>query len=324
MNELSYIKRPEWAGETEPFIRLSHSTLETLYQCDRKFEIEKLLTMGAPQEDSEHFSFGHAYGSFVQTYLLTESFDISLLEGWLEYWPIVEIGNKNQDVYTELCFRTKATLDALLEEWELAFFTPPGGSEEVPAVELPFRINIDDTFFYVGYMDVVLRNKSTGKYAVMDVKTTGLQLEDIAPLYKFSGQVLGYSIALDAIASEEQGDYHTMYLSGRIGRMPYGESTRPELFSFSKTIVDRLQWFLTLLQEVRRIHTSIELGNFPKRNGGCIMFNKTCRQYGICHLTSADKVRKFEPDEKEYMFVYNVNDVIQDHVRRVYGKEVEL
>lgn len=322
MSSLNYVTPPEWARPVGlpplPFIRLSHSTLETLYQCDRKFEMEKLLTIGADRENSEHFSFGHAYGTFVQTYLLIEDFDLALLEGWLEYWPIIEYGNKTQEVYIELAYKTKSLLDELLEDWELAIFN------DNPAIELPFRINIDEVFYYVGYMDVVLKHRTLGTYAVLDVKTTGLQLLDIAPLYKFSGQVLGYSIALDRIAGEEVAQYKTMYLSGRIGRLPFGENTKPELFSFDKGLVDRLQWFLGLLQEVKRLHTSMELGYFPRRNGGCIMFNKTCRHYGLCHLTSADSVRQFEPDENEYLFEYNLNEVIQDHVNRVYGTEVEL
>jgi hypothetical protein len=280
--------------------------------------MEKILTLGADRENSEHFSFGHAYGTFVQSYLYTQSEELSLLEGWLEYWPIMEYGSKTQEAYVEIALKSVPLMDALLEEWEIAFFNGE------PAIELPFRINIDDIFYYVGYMDLVLRNKTTGQYAVLDVKTTGLQLQDIAPLYKFSGQVIGYSIALDAIAGEEQTAYKTLYFTGRIGRSVFSESTRPELHEFDKGLVDRLQWFMGLLQEVRRIKTSMELGNFQRRNSGCIMFNKTCRHYGVCHLTSQDKVRRFERDDKEYLFTYNLNEVIEDHVRRVYGKEVKL
>jgi hypothetical protein len=318
MTALSYVERPEWAKEDEPFIRLSHSTLETLAQCDRKFEIEKILTLGMDREESVHFSFGHAYGAFVQSYLYTQSEELSLLEGWLEYWPIIEYGVKNQETFVDLALKSIPLLEAILEEWDIAYFN------DQPAIELSFRINIDSIFYYVGYMDVVLRNKETGQYAVLDVKTTGLQLHDIAPLYKFSGQVIGYSIALDAITGEEQASYKTLYLAGRLGKTMFSDYTKPELHAFDKGLVDRLQWFMGLLQEVRRIRTSMELGDFPRRSSGCIMFNKTCRHYGVCHLTSQDRVRPFKADETEYTFVYDLNAVIEDHIHRVHGKEVTL
>lgn len=314
---LQYVKRPEWAADDEPFIRLSHSTLDTLYKCERKFEIDKLLTIGAEEEDSVHFSFGHAYGTFVATYLLTQSYNVALLEGWLAYWPIIETDKKNEATFIELAERSLPVLDELLLSWEVASF-----ANGEPAIELSFRIDVDSVFYYVGYMDVVLKHKSTGHYAVLDAKTTGLQLTDIEPLYKFSGQTIGYSIALDAIAGAELSEYQTMYCVGRIGRDPWGEGTRCELHEFDKRIVDRLHWFIGLMQDCQRMHLAMQLGHFQKRHNGCIVFNKTCRHYGVCHMTGSDKVRKFEKDEIEYQFRFKLEDVVQDLIVRAHGVEV--
>lgn len=304
--------RPEWAGKHEPFIRLSHSTLETVNACERKFQIEKLLQGQPEREESVHFSFGHAYGTFVAMYLLTEMFEYALYEGWLAYYPIIETDKKSQATYVELALQSKPVLDQLLEEWEVATFNGQ------PAIELDLRIDIDEYFFYVGYVDVVLRHKTKGLYAILDAKTTGLTVQDLSPLYKHSGQALGYSIVLDEIAPEHSSN-EVIYLVGRLGRNVY-ESTKCEVYPFYKGLADRLRWFTTLLQDVERIKRAVELANFPRRVGNCLAYNKPCRFFGTCHLTSQDMYKEFKQDDKDkegYTFHYHINELIDSAVLRL-------
>lgn len=304
--------RPEWASKHEPFIRLSHSTLETVNACERKFQIEKLLQGQPEREESVHFSFGHAYGTFVAMYLLTEMFEYSLYEGWLAYYPIIETDKKSQATFTELALQSQPVLDQLLEDWEVAEFNGE------PAIELDLRIDIDEYFFYVGYVDVVLRNKKTGVYGILDAKTTGLTVQDLAPLYKHSGQALGYSIVLDEIAPDHSSN-EVVYLVGRLGRNVY-ESTRCEVYPFYKGLADRLRWFTTLLQDVERIKRAVELANFPRRVGNCLAYNKPCRFFGTCHFTSQDMYKEFKQDDKDregYTFHYHINELIDSAVARL-------
>lgn len=308
--------RPEWAEDGQPFIRLSHSTLETVATCERKFQLEKLL-QGAPErEESEHFSFGHAFGTFGALYLLTQAYEYSIFEGWLAYWPIVETEKKNQELFLEVAERSKPVLDRLLEEWEVAVF------DGEPAIELSLRIDIDDVFYYVGYVDVVLRHRVTGVYGVLDFKTTGLTIEDLSPLYKHSGQLLGYSIVLDDVAGEQSSN-EVLYFVGRIGRSKF-ENTRAEMYPFAKGLADRLRWFTTLLQDIGFLRQCIELDNFPRRGSGCLHFNRPCKFFGSCHLTSADAYKKFvqdDADQRGYQFHYNVKDLIANHMQRLQEME---
>jgi len=305
--------RPSWAADGRPFIRLSHSTLETVQTCERKFQLEKLLEGAPPRQESEHFSFGHAYGTFGALYLLTGgAYEYSLYEGWLAYWPIIETERKNQALFLEVAEQSKPVLDKLLEEWEVAEFN------DEPAIELSLRIDVDDVFYYVGYVDVVLKHKTRGTYAVLDFKTTGLTIQDLAPLYKHSGQALGYSIVLDDVAGDQNAN-EVLYFIGRIGRSPY-ESTRAELYPFYKTLADRLRWFTSLLQDVEVLRRCLELNNFPRRVSGCLHFNKPCRFFDTCHLTSVDTYKKFVQDEKDvegYQFHYHVKDLIGNHMKRL-------
>jgi len=304
--------RPEWAADGQPFIRLSHSTLETVRTCERKFQLEKLLQGAPAREESEHFSFGHAFGTFGAMYLLTGAYDYSLFEGWLAYWPIIETEKKNQELFLEVAAQSKPVLDKLIEEWEVAFFN------DEPAIELSLRIDIDDVFYYVGYIDVVLRHKVTGVYGVLDFKTTGLTVQDLAPLYKHSGQALGYSIVLDDVAGEQNAN-EVLYFVGRIGRSKF-ESTRAELYPFPKTLADRLRWFTTLLQDVEYLRRCLELQNFPRRASGCLSFNRPCRFFDSCHFSSADAYKQFvqdDADKRGYQFHYDIKHLIANHMRRL-------
>ena len=303
--------RPSWCAPDQPYIRLSHSSLDQVQTCERKFEMDKLLTIGAAREESVHLSFGHGYGEFIATYMATGSFELAALDGWLAYYPIIETDNKSQATLYHLMQNSLDEMDKLREEWEVAEFNG------IPACELSFRLDIDDTFYYVGYIDVVLKHRVTGKYCVLENKTTGLQLHDLAPMYKFSGQALGYSIVVDEIAGEGQADYDVLYLVGRLGKTPFTETTRAEQHRFGKNLQDRLEWFLTLGQDVNHLHGCLQTGNFPRRAQGCLKFNRTCNHFGSCHLRSADNYREIEKDEIEYQFHYNLEDLIESHIERV-------
>lgn len=304
--------RPEWAGPEEPFIRLSHSTLETINACERKFQIEKLLKGQPEREESVHFSFGHAYGTFVALYMMTEMFDYALYEGWLAYFPIIETEKKSQETYMELAIQSRPVLDQLLKEWEVAEFNGQ------PAIELDLRVDINEYYFYVGYIDVVLRNKKTGMYAILDAKTTGLTITDLEPLYKHSGQALGYSIVLDEIAPDHSAN-EVIYLVGKLGRNVW-ESTTCEVYPFYKGLADRLRWFTTLIQDCNKITMAFDATNFPRRASNCLAYNKPCRFFGTCHLTTQDVYRDFKQDEKDkagYTFHYHINELIGSTIARL-------
>lgn len=308
------IPRPSWCPEDEPYLRLSYSTLEAMHTCERKYQLDKLLVNGAPREESEHFSFGHGFGAGIASYMTYGSMEAAMLDAWFEYWPIVESEKKTEETCLMLLQRCQDEMDRLREDWEVPEFNGE------PACELSFRINIDNVFYFVGYIDVVLRHKVTGHLAVLEVKSTGLALVDLSPVYKNSGQALGYSIVLDAVAGAEQSEYKVTYLVGQLGRDVWGESTQCKILTFGKTLLDRLNWFMALSLDVAHLHEMAELGIYPKRGGNCLQFMKPCPHFGVCGIHAADKVREIPEEEKdtiEYQFVYQLDDLIEDHIRRI-------
>jgi hypothetical protein len=212
-------------------IRLSHSTLNTLYRCKREFQLDRLLDNPNIKEDTKDTVFGKAYGIGVATYFVTQNQDAALFQAWYAYWPELEDDKKNQPRLFAALMASFLTIDTLLMEYEVAYF------QGKPAVELSFRLNINEEYYFVGYIDIVLRHKLTGVHFVLDAKTTGLQLLDLAPLYKHSGQALGYSVALDKIVGEQLSSYGVIYFVAQLGKE---FKAKIHVLDYAKTLLDRL------------------------------------------------------------------------------------
>lgn len=288
-------------------IRLSDSTLNTVHACERMFQLDKLLE-GGIRDETDHTIFGKAYGIGVACYFVTKDTDRALFEAWLAYWPELETEKKNIPRLLAALILSFPQIDTLLMEYEVAYFNGK------PAVELSFRLNINPEYYFVGYIDLVLRNRFTGVHYIFDAKHTGLQLFDLEPLYKFSGQTLGYSVALDRIVGTRLSSYGVIYFVAQLGQ---GLKAKIQVLPFDKTLLDRLQWFTTLGMDVKRIELMAQLGVYPRRASACLRYNKPCKYFGTCHLHSLDVPKKREEDMIAYDFSYELTDLIDDHLKRV-------
>lgn len=290
-------------------IRLSHSSLETLHECERKWQLEKLLVDPNVREENEHTVYGRAFGAGVATYMVTQDADLALYQMWLAYWPELESEKKSMVMCASALMDAFRHLDTLLMEYEVATF------KGKPAVELSFRLRITDVYYFVGYIDLVLRHKLTGVYSVWDAKSTGLQLHDLSPLYQNSGQVLGYSVALDRIVGERLSSYGVGFIVSQLDARKIRAKTH--IFDYQKTLLDRLKWFMTLGIDAKKLELMAELGHYPMRGHSCLSFNRPCRYFGVCNLHSSDEERVREEDTLEYDFTYDLNELIEDHLRRI-------
>lgn len=289
-------------------IRLSNSAIDQLNTCERLFQLERLLKTDIQREDTEHTVFGKGYGAGIATYLVTQDKEKAIYQLWLSYFPEIETDKKNQARCIAALMSAFPYLDKLLEEYEVVTF------EGKPAVELSFRININENYYFVGYVDAVLRNRFTGMCFVGEVKTTGLQFLDLDPLYKNSGQALGYSIALDRIVGSEQSSYGVLYMVAQLGRE---FKAKQHMLPYNKTLLDRLHWFITLGQDVQRLETMADLGVYPMRGANCVQFMRPCKYFGVCTLNSFDQPKEREEDTIEYDFTYELDDLIDSHIARV-------
>lgn len=294
-------------------IRLSFSALEELLTCERKFQLNRLLARDRESSVNPNFAFGHAFEAGCVSYILHGNEDQAIWETFMAYQCDGEIPFSVKKTALTAVNTVKAAfsrLDNLLEDWEVATF------QGKPAVQLSFRINIDETFYYVGYIDLVLHNKYTDMYAVWDAKTTGLNLTDLTPLYQNSAQLIGYSIVLDGIVGKEYTEYAVQYFVGQIGAT---DGFKPAIVPliFEKTLKDRLNFFITLGMDIERLKLMQQTAIYPQRGASCLRFNKPCFYFTTCGLHALDIPKQEEPDEVEYQFVFNLEDIVQDHMERI-------
>lgn len=289
-------------------LRLSFSTNNMLTGCDRKFQLVKLLESKERDDEAPQFPYGHAFGDGAVEYLRTGDMTSALWVAWRAYEP--DISDFKRTVWFALnaVEQAKPTLDAIRKDWEIADF---GGK---PAAELSFKLIVNDWCYFVGYIDAVLRHKRDGHLAVFECKTSTSNLNDLTPMYKNSGQALGYSIVLDRIAEQELGKYSLFYF---VGQMKKPHQPQYHMYEWKKTLLDRLNWFLTLGLDVERLQRNIELGIFPMRGNHCLSYNRQCEFFGTCNLHSFDVPKVRPPDEVQYQFVYTLDELVKQHLDRL-------
>lgn len=297
-------------NELKGQLRHSYSSLSSFHTCERMFQLDRLLEGGDKKEDYPATVLGHSFGDGIATYLLTQNKEEALYRAWLAYYPIVEDKKRTETIALNLVTASFTQLDNILQDWEVAYFN------NKPAVELSFRLNIDERNYYVGYIDLVLHNKFTGMYAILENKTTAINLFDLSCMYANSGQALGYSIILDRIAGQELAEYEVQYLVGQLGA---GNGYQPTIhnFHFPKTLSDRLNWFISLQMDMDRLKQMLELNIFPMRGHNCLQYMRPCKHFSTCQLHGLDSYKEIPVDEIQYDFIYELDDVVASHLERI-------
>lgn len=291
-------------------LRTSYSSRELLHSCERKYQLTKLVGPKPAREEREYFSHGHGFGSGVASYMLYGDKDKAIYDCWIAYWPIIDTEEYNAYICCALLRMAFFKLDELRRDWEVATFNGK------PAIELSARININPEIYDVAFIDVVLKHKQTGMYAVLECKSTSARWNDIEPMYKNSSQTIGYSVILDAVAGAELASFQTIHFVGQMK----GKLLTDVVFHtlpYIRTLRDRLDWFITLGMDIQRLQQMIELKYFPMRGGHCQSFGRPCQYFGTCQFRKSDVPRIEEPDTNVYDFEFMLNDIVSDHVKRI-------
>lgn len=298
-------------------IRLSHSSLGTFNICERLFQLKKLLDTSTYVGDvgNPTFILGHAFETGVISYLKYQDKERAQFEAWLRWYHLSPEGEysfptdqkRSPYILTKILKKAFPLLDDILLDHRIASF------QGKPAIQLSFRINISENFYYVGFIDFILHNMITKKYSVWDCKSTALTLQDLTPIYIHSNQLISYSTVLDAIVGEELASYDISYFTAQLQDDP-----KLKIYEFAKTLKDRLDFFISLKLDVQRIENLQSLGIFPKREKGCLSYNRPCSYLQFCSLHSLDNLQKSEKiDDTEYQFTFSLDDLIANHLKRI-------
>jgi hypothetical protein len=292
--------------------QLSYSGLLQLHACPRKFQLDKMRGESL-RESSTTFSFGHCVGLGIQLCFEGKS-EQEILFALFQEWD-VDIFDERELAKESLWLAIYAVqkfigmrLAGFLDEYELVYY------DGKPACELSFRITFPDGFRYRGYVDAVLRNKSTGRIAVLEVKTTGANYIDES-MYKNSAQAIGYSIVLDKVFPE-LSDYEVLYLPYKKKAMEW------ELRPYVKSYLQRATWIQELLLDIETIKMYSGANTFPMRGESCNDWGRQCNYFGTCTLSNQYMLKQISEKEldkiagEEYSIELTLLDLLDSQLTK--------
>lgn len=280
---LGYIRQPGVHS-------LSFSKLGTLHSCARKYLLREVHSR-AELEQSIHLAFGSAFGAGLAELFRTNNLERACVVA-LSHWSFDDWDNKFvrgksfwECIHSLELFHTNI-MPNLAEEWELAYFNGK------PAVELLFYIRVSESYDYQGHIDIILRNKLTGGYAVVECKTASSV--QTSAKWQNSEQALGYYYVLRQIQQELNLPAHpeTIYITLEVGKWNKSEEDYGfKLFTFAQDEYSEAEFLGSLFSAIHMLDFFAEHNFFPKHGTACSAYGRTCEFFGSCdylaHLDGA-------------------------------------
>jgi hypothetical protein len=304
--------------QTDPrILNLSYSSLLTLHNCPRKFQLYKLGSVRTEEDDSSSVTFatGHCVGTGIQNILKGLSQEEVLWEAFLEWEPDLFAENTK---HNKSFFKSLHALNQFRSIYENNYLD---GYELVqyanePACELSFSIELPDGFVYRGFVDAVLQHRITGKVLVLEVKTTNEANVNPAK-YKNSAQAIGYSIVLDTLFPTLSA-YEVLYLIYQTKSEEYQQ------IPFEKSYYQRALWIRELLLDIEMIKLYEEAQIYPMHGESCYAFFRECEYYSTCTLSTANLtekltpagIEKLEADAAKYQIRITLADLINSQLAK--------
>lgn len=304
--------------------RLSHSAQVLLEACPRKYELDRLSPTRNQEGEDVHLDFGTLVGKLVQNYLVTDSIADATFEAFLAYpralfseegdldWDKEKTSKK--DFWYALIALDRFTS---VRQQDFGSYTVPL-LDGKPAVELGFTIDCGDGFHYRGKLDAFLQHKTSGAIAVMEGKTTGSNSIHEA-MFRNSGQGIGYSAIVDAVASRlglvQPASFPVFY--------PIYQSGKKEwtVMRFLKTKTAHANWIRHLLRNIQHIAEYAEDSYFPAYGQNCFSYAKPCRFYEQCemqnkYLVGPEPAIKVDKEE-DYPFRFSLAEIVAAQMEKM-------
>lgn len=259
---------------------LSYSTLLTAHSCPRRMLLEKVVAHEQSEEvcDNPDFLFGHAVGAGIQSYLIHGDREVALLDCFLAWNGSLDTEkekSKKSIWYALQAVEKFITIrDAIFPGWIVPVL------KGKPAVELAFKLDLENGYYYLGHIDVILFHPENNVYMVLELKTSSFTSIDEA-VYKNSSQALGYSIILDKLVGKEATTSYTVfYLVYKTGGQEFVE------LPFLKTRTQRASFIKETLMDCVVMEFYKEQNYYPMRGESCYSFFRQCEFFGVCQLKS--------------------------------------
>jgi ATP-dependent helicase/DNAse subunit B len=322
---------------TEPteYLRVSYSSMNTFASCPRKFEFAKLY----PKRDRAFEDFyaaevGKAIHAAYQNFLTIGDKEQAIWTLMQEFPFELEFNQSNdyRGFDASLATLEEMMVDAKMMEYELArIMRPPTVSEvaeaaklglvaestEVPAIEVPFELRFKGLklpdgrgIAFTGFLDAILRNKSTGLYRTLDIKTSRVRMADATAKYKFDTQQVPYGIVVDHVAQDQVESFEVLYLDC------YIDLVEPQVtfYPFMKSRQDIMEWATNRLIQFQQIQRFMESDYFPRTDSGCLFYQKPCAWLEPCMSRDKETLTEWfllgeEPAKEEPFHPWIVADI---------------
>lgn len=284
-------------------LRLSHSTIESLHNCPRRFEFSKLYACPHFEESAASMS-GKVVHAGCQEFMISGDFDKAVLAMLMEYNFNMHITPINENSF-ESCL---GALDAFVKYYsatgnQLVFFEKDG--KQIPAVEVPFKINLvgqelevpskDGKEFkkvpitFVGYMDAIIKEKWSGETTVMDLKTIRKASDDLPVKFKFSDQCTNYGFVLNKLLGKKVDAFKVSYINILMGV----GTEMCQKYDYYKTEIDVEDYMRKLSLVIKTLQMYTKLAWFPRQSSSCSTFGRRCSYFEECELmrTAYDSIQ---------------------------------
>lgn len=312
-------------GEIDPrLLDVSYSGQLNLHSCPRRYELDrKRSSFGTANDEKSEitFAYGHLIGDGIADIFLEKSWEQIVFRAYLAW------GASGVDLFAEDTKADKSFWSGLLALEKFQFMRASGflsdyevlhyGPEQVQAVELGFRVQFPDGFALRGYVDVVLKHKTTGEVVVIECKHTGAATINPAT-FKNSAQGISYSVILDVVAPDISS-YAVYYLV-------YGTKSQEfYVLPFTKTYVQRARWIREVLLDIESIKMYAAEGLFPMRGESCFSFWRECKYLNTCELNT-DYLTKPPTwgslDDKTYTINLTLVDLIDAQLKKTAPESI--
>jgi hypothetical protein len=201
------------------------------------------------------------FGEGVQQILAHQlDFESLMIKAALEWDVDIQEPEKNGKSFTK-CWNALVHYFKTIEDSDLANYEVVMYNGK-PACELSFSIALPYGYYYRGRIDLVLQHRISGKYLVVDIKTTGAKYTNPAK-FQNSAQVLSYSIVMEYVAPGLQS-FECLYYEYLTA------SKKWESHSFQLDHLDRAIWLRDLMVDVNTMEfIYADMAEWPKHGESC-------------------------------------------------------
>ena len=272
-------------------VELSHSGLNSLSSCPRRFAFRKIiLNHRSEWQETDATAVGTAVHEGVQEYMRSRDVDAAVHALALHHPHFLKDKTKASTYDLEASVWTLLQIieNSDLPSYELATFLKDGAEHKATEIAFLVIIEFETVIFHLrGFIDLVLMNPLTGRFLPVDIKTTTPQgLGTMQPKYRYDWQVTSYGIPLNALLGNT-GSFDV----GVFGVIMSDREPKFEFPIYERRPHDLEKYQFYLFDKCKQILGYLDQEDFPRHPQSCYSFGRLCHYHQQC---SADNLHEMQ------------------------------